>query len=110
MLNRITTSHQTDSELVEAHLPCPLCPSSDAYSTYTDGHGYCFSCLEIHPKSFKQREFNLSDDCTYEYIARRGLTKETYAFYDAKTKINSEGEPVEIGYRYALPQPIRLGT
>lgn len=24
--------------------PCPSCPSSDAYTVYEDGHGYCFSC------------------------------------------------------------------
>jgi twinkle protein len=23
---------------------CPKCPSSDAYSLYDDGHGYCYSC------------------------------------------------------------------
>lgn len=24
--------------------PCPACTSSDAYATYEDGHGYCYSC------------------------------------------------------------------
>lgn len=32
------------SEIVQAHLPCPHCESSDAYCLYDDGHGYCFSC------------------------------------------------------------------
>lgn len=38
-----------NSELVEAHLPCPECSSSDAYCIYSDGHGYCFSC-RVHIK------------------------------------------------------------
>lgn len=83
------------STLVEAHLPCPLCDSSDAYSLYNDGHGYCFSCGEVHPKTHSQGEF------TYEFLPGRGITANTYAFYDAKTKINSAGEPVAIGYSYA---------
>lgn len=32
------------SKIVEAHLPCPKCPSSDAYTVYDDGFGHCFSC------------------------------------------------------------------
>lgn len=32
------------STLIETHIPCPMCPSSDAYCIYSDGHGYCFSC------------------------------------------------------------------
>lgn len=87
--------HHTHSKLVEAYLPCPLCESSDAYAIYSDGHGYCFSCLEVYPK----KEFNLSD-FSYEYVPRRGIKKETFAFYDAKTKIDGNGEPVAIGYAY----------
>lgn len=26
------------------HLPCPECPSSDAYTIFKDGHGHCYSC------------------------------------------------------------------
>ena len=32
------------SRVVQNHLPCPKCPSSDAYKLYDDGHGHCFSC------------------------------------------------------------------
>jgi len=28
---------------------CPKCPSSDAYTTYEDGSGYCFSCGYFKP-------------------------------------------------------------
>ena len=55
----------TSSKLVKSGLPCPNCPSSDAYATYDDGHGYCFSCntytkedgLEITIKDDKAAEF-----------------------------------------------------
>ncbi len=93
MKGSITTSHQ-QSTLVEAHLPCPLCPSSDGYATYSDGHGYCFVCEGVYPKVISLSDF------TYEYLSRRGITRETYAFYDAKTKISADGEPISIGYSY----------
>jgi hypothetical protein len=31
-------------KILEQHIPCPMCSSSDAYCIYSDGHGYCFSC------------------------------------------------------------------
>ena len=34
---------EDDSEIVEAHLPCEDCGSSNALSLYQD-HTYCFSC------------------------------------------------------------------
>lgn len=85
------------SKLIKAHLPCPSCDSSDAYSEYDDGHGYCFSCLQY----FKSKEELISEDTfTYEYIPIRGLSKEALSFYDIKTKINIEGKPVSLGFRY----------
>lgn len=37
---------------------------------------------------------------TYEYLPLRGITKETLKFYDAKTKIDADGKPVAIGFKY----------
>lgn len=37
------------SDLVDAHIECPCGKSSDAYSTYTDGHGHCYSCNKHFP-------------------------------------------------------------
>lgn len=42
-LKSLKTLNTSDSEFVR-HEPCPNCPSSDAYSLYSDGHGHCFSC------------------------------------------------------------------
>ena len=84
------------SKIVEQHIPCPSCPSSDAYCIYEDGHGYCFSCNYYKPK-----EGRITDDKhTYEYLAHRGINKETFTFYDCKTKVDAEGKPISIGFPY----------
>lgn len=40
----------------------------------------------------------MSNEYTYEYLDYRGIAASTYRRYGAKTKINSEGAPVSIGY------------
>jgi twinkle protein len=37
---------------------------------------------------------------TYEYLPLRGVTADTFRFFDCKTKIDSEGKPVELGFVY----------
>ena len=32
------------SEIMETHLPCSACGSSDAVTLYDDGNTFCFSC------------------------------------------------------------------
>lgn len=83
------------SKIVEQHVACPNCPSSDAYCVYDDGHGYCFSC-----NYYKPREGSISDDYTYEYLAHRGINKSVFESYDVKTKIDSEGKPKSLGFVY----------
>jgi twinkle protein len=91
-----TTAPKTGAKIVALHQPCPVCPSSDAYCEYDDGHGYCYSC-----QYFKgSKELVLDDTCTYEYLAHRGLTKETLRFYDIRTKIDKDGKPIEDGFVY----------
>jgi len=83
-------------KIAERHIPCDSCGSSDARCVYEDGHSYCFSCNE-----YKPREGHIPDtDVTYEYLAQRGITKETFEFYDIRTKIDSEGKPISMGYVY----------
>ena len=36
------------SVIIDAHVPCPDCGSSDAMCTYSDGHTHCFSCDAHH--------------------------------------------------------------
>jgi twinkle protein len=90
------------SQLVEGKLPCPNCPSSDAYHLYDDGHGYCFSC--------KKTTFIKETDkgsFTYEYLPYRGLKKETLEFYKVLTRINLEGKPVAVVYPYTNAAKVR---
>lgn len=87
---------KSPSEIVDRHVPCPKCPSSDGYCTYSDGHGYCFACEYFKPG---KEEF-LSNDYTYEYLPWRGVSKETFRFFDVKTKVSDAGLPVELGFSY----------
>lgn len=82
--------------IVEKELPCPLpCGSSDAYFLYGDGHGHCYSCGYHY---FPSKEFINLNDFSYEFMDFRGISAATYRRYQSKTKINSEGKPVSIGY------------
>jgi twinkle protein len=84
------------SNWVELHIPCEDCGSSDAKCVHQDGHSYCFSCEAYHrgDKDISNVEF------TYEYLPWRGVSAESFRFFDAKTKIDPSGVPVSIGYRY----------
>lgn len=84
------------SQVNEGKLPCPKCPSSDAYHLYDDGHGFCFSCSYFKPA----REDFLEEDFTYEYMPRRGIHRHTFEFYGCLTKIDAQGQPVSVGYKY----------
>src|SRR5215467_15735352 len=85
------------SELTEAHLPCEDCGSSDALSKYSDGHSFCFSCNTYHGNNVASNDNGIY---TYEYLPWRGVTKETMQFYDVKTKIDADGQPISLGFKY----------
>lgn len=82
------------SNWVQTKLPCPVCPSSDAYHVHADGHGYCFSCSYYKPS----KDNFVDTEYTYEYLPYRKLTKETLRTYDMKTKIDKDGKPISVGY------------
>lgn len=86
------------SEIIHQHIPCEDCGSSDAKCTYEDGHSYCFSCLTYTPAKGKQGDVI---GFTYEYLPYRGISQDTMRFFDCKTKIDSTGKPVSMGFRYA---------
>jgi Replicative DNA helicase len=84
--------------IAEKELPCPskTCGSSDAYFLYEDGHGHCFSCGYHY---FPNKVFeDLTEEFTYEFMDYRGISHATFRKYGAKTKIDSEGRPLSIGY------------
>lgn len=85
------------SNLIEAKLPCPKCPSSDAYHLYDDGHGYCFSCGYTYQPGERMDD---QGGVTYQHVANRGITVETMRTYDVLTKVNDAGEPVAVAFPY----------
>lgn len=93
------------SSIIERHVPCPCGESSDAYCTYDDGHGFCFSCS----KTFwdKEKELTNDDNVTYQHVANRGISKETMAKYNVLTKVSANGVPLELGYPYEHGVKIR---
>src|SRR6266576_2348198 len=92
-------SKKLSETIVEQHIPCDDCGSSDARCVYADGHSHCFSC-NAHIPAKREKEEYLSNEFTYEYIPYRGIEKETFRFYDTKTKIDSDGKPIAIGFPY----------
>lgn len=82
---------------------CPKCAeegrdvSKDNLAIYDDGHKYCYGGHGLI--SFIKEEF-LLDQYTYEYLPWRGISKETMQRYDVKTKIDAEGKPISIGFKY----------
>ena len=86
------------STLLKSHQPCVDCGSSDALAEYSDGHTYCFSCGKNKKNGI---EISMEDTgFTYEYLPWRGITRETMAFYDVKTKIAPDGKPAFVGFPY----------
>jgi twinkle protein len=91
------------SQIIEQHVPCPCGKSSDAYCIYDD-HEHCYSC----GKHTKLNDFPpiptaappLDENVTFEYLAWRGITRETMAHYKVKTKIDSAGQPYSLGFPY----------
>jgi twinkle protein len=73
------------------HGPCPsnVCDSTDAYSTYEDGHGWCFSCQRgFYPKNYKKgpQDFTLATGTNY-----RGIPQSVCDLYGIKTYADDEG-------------------
>lgn len=104
-MNTITTTlgSRSQSKIVDQHIPCPSCTSSDGYCTYDDGHGYCFACTFYKPptkegsEDFKELDTGVY---TYQYIPHRGLLRESLEKYEVKTKVDAEGKPVSVGFKY----------
>lgn len=85
----------SSSEIVEAHLPCPDCGSSDAMTLYDDGHTYCFSCEQTHRQAQGEIEHTNSrknpdclspSDMEFKPLPKRGIKLDTckkYKYYVA---------------------------
>ena len=80
------------------HAPCPHCSSSDAYSVYDDGHGYCFSC-QAYDKGTDMQEKAKKPSALIEgeakALTKRGITLDTCRKYGYQLG-NSGGGDVQI--------------
>jgi twinkle protein len=100
------------SRATKTHLPCPKCNSSDAYSLYEDGHGYCFSCTAYVPAEDGIGEVDTDEEeadlISYEYLPWRGISQATMRYYDVKTKVLSDGKPANLIFPYNNASKLRL--
>ena len=86
------------SEILNTHLPCPDCGSSDALTEYTDGHTYCFSCETHHnhnEEKPKTTDHSFISDMTLKPLKARGITESTcrkYQYYYT----NYKGQPCQV--------------
>src|SRR5688572_22626665 len=88
----------SNSDLILAHQPCPDCGSSDALAEYSDGHTFCFSCKTCtHPTGTKEQQVPVY---TQEYLPWRGVSKDVMKFYDIKTRIDEDGQPIALQFVY----------
>jgi twinkle protein len=102
-----------NSTPITTHQTCPHCPSSDAYSIFSDGHGYCYSCgtydpspneynkaLERGSKSKKKTTGNLITAGEFKQLPKRKITKKTCEFFGYF--INQyKGNPVHVAPYYS---------
>lgn len=82
----------------KVHQPCPCGESSDAYSENSEGDGHCFSCN----RHFWSKKIDNPERYSHEYVAWRGITRETMEFYGVLTKVDGE-TPISIGFPYDVP-------
>lgn len=106
--------------MVKNHLPCPCGDSSDGYSLFDDGHGYCFACqkdiqpvktiepAQPDPKTPKAAQewtpFKWRDDLVGRY---RGINEETLKFFGVSRRVREDGK-TEIIYPYQYGELVRL--
>lgn len=88
----------------EQHIACPCGQSSDAYSTFTDGWGKCYSCDKWFPPKDEEAHVNsdLQLDLAYQALKRRHLDADTCRRYkygvasgrQYATYCNDKGRPI----------------
>lgn len=100
-----------ESPLVQKHLPCPDCGSSDALSIRKDGSTYCFSCTkntrpttQTNYDSFEEMEqqmdFNTVQTLRSFPLSSRGISLDTVAHYNVKMSIDVNGKAEAHYYPY----------
>ena len=90
----------------QGHGPCPECKSSDAYSIYSDGHAYCFSCSTYFKNASNPEEKEKRSKETANFIfgdtialSKRGITRDTCAKFSYRVG-KAAGQHVQIANYY----------
>jgi twinkle protein len=82
----------------KTHIACPCGKSSDAYTLYDDGHGFCFSCSTgFQPDAKITPE---QDASSLQYVDYRGISAKTAERYGIKSEILETGEVRKRLYKY----------
>ena len=98
------------------HQPCPFedCGSSDAFSYWSEGTGFCQSCHESYPSA--KRKFDWAEE-TYPPIKAkpdvrsvavvegrfegiRGLDEDVAKLYGIQLQYDADGNPVRYAFKY----------
>ena len=93
--------------------PCPMCPSSDAFASYEDGVGTCFSCgrskkLGESPSpqvtAVSERTATMTVEEIKKYkqypISSRGISLEVVEHFDVRMGVDEDGKPASHFYPY----------
>ena len=101
------------SPLIQKHLPCDKCGSSDAKSIRADGSEYCFSCgtnfknndvslEEVQEMYYDNSTEGLSEIATYSSYAlsSRGISQVVVDHFNVKMAVDSDGRPAAHFYPF----------
>lgn len=100
----ILRAPKPEGPIPQYHLPCPCGRSSDAYTLYEDGHGFCYSCDK---PTFSNKKDNILDKTTLEYLPFRGVSAVTMRKFGCKTVVDAEGKPILLGYPYGTEGAVK---
>lgn len=95
------TGHKS-KEISKGPCPSPTCNSSDAFTLYDDGHGFCYSCNYFQPADKTEKEIiPLTNEIIQQYVPWRGISEKTMRFYDARTAVDAKtSEPKYITFPF----------
>lgn len=91
------------------HTPCPYCGSSDAYSVYSDGSGYCFSCKKYDKVALEESKEDEQEQVTpnkdfiegrFKALAKRHIKQDTCELFKYSIGTKKDGTVVQIAPYY----------
>lgn len=83
--------------------PCPCGEGTSSYAIDKDDIGFCFKCSKRFPPDGKTNNGSspeVSDSSHFEYLPQWSISRETFQFFDCKTKVDAEGRPIEIHFPF----------